>query len=217
MPVYLVAECKRVNPSLSRWGFARAPYREDAIVFDRFAQLPDLHSTQTSKSYPTPVVKSSASKPYHIAVELKVKSAESDGPGHGAINNATAQVLRGTSGLINSLFPSDRPPIPREVSAFLPVIFTTSEIWVTDADIAGADLASGDLETLSCTKQDWIWFNHNRSPRLRHDLKWTNAKDLADALQDEFTRSIAIVSADGVDSFFSKELDWLFNEDFFHE
>jgi hypothetical protein len=160
-----------------------------------------------------------SSRPYQLGLELRTGAdSEKDSPGRNAIN-ATTQVLRAISGLINYVLNSgnvlsDISPSEQQSQValnFLPVIFTTAEIWTMAADIAAADLKTGDLENVECERRDWIWFNHNRSARLRHDLDWSPAKELHHAIMAEFTRSVAVVSPSGIESFFKLDFThWLF-------
>jgi hypothetical protein len=207
-PMYLVGECKRTDPKFSRWGFARAPFAEEEVVFDRLVCQPPAELRSA------PVIRRPLQQNglYHVGFVMKGKAPGDSGPpGGSAINDATAQVLRGVNGLINHLF--GPPEGSADNFAFLPVIFTTAEIWVTEADISSVDLATGNLPTVEREKKEWIWFNHNRSSRLRHGLKspgTTKTDTLADTLKVEFTRSVAIVSVEGIDSFLSQNFEWLF-------
>lgn len=203
---YLIAECKRVKPGFSRWCFARAPYTDGNLVFDRCR----FYRNADSETLNAPLrVSTDTRPPYHLGFELKSNAPENGGAGRGAINDATAQVLRGSSGLINYELHNRRSE--DELLNFLPVIFTTAELWTTEADLGNAAIDSGNLEALSCEKRDWIWFNHNRSSRLRHDVRPIQKTELDDALLAEFTRTVAIVSTTGIESFFSTNFaNWLF-------
>ena len=152
---------------------------------------------------------------YHLGVELKTGTS-GDGTSHGksAINQSVTQVLRGSSGLINHLFVNTHPAFQKKtVVRFIPAIFTTAQLWVTQADLGGAELATGDLpnKAVRPTKVGWIWYNHNRSPNLRHALEWNGSEtELAEELKVEFARSIAIVSTDGIDNFLGRDMEeWL--------
>jgi hypothetical protein len=104
---YLVGECKRVNPAFSRWCFARMPDGSDEIVLDRFSRSKDdelsHHVFPNSDVLALPIVKDARKTPYNLGLELKQGDSDNSGTGRGAINEATAQVLRATSGLINHL------------------------------------------------------------------------------------------------------------------
>lgn len=210
----LVAECKRADPSRARWCFARAPYtlrnpREGEVIFDQFVCAPANILTQS------PCVSYTSRGIYHLGHELKT-GLPGDGAAQStsAINQAVSQVLRGTSGLVNHLFEFSRRSYREErVARFIPVVFTTAEIFVTDADLGAADVSTGELPVDSVTAEPagWVWFNHNRSPALRHDLEWElPSDDLSKELRHEFTRSIAIVSPIGIDEFLTSNLEgWL--------
>jgi len=115
---------------------------------------------------------------YDIGLELRKPSDTKGKPsdakdtglpssGRSAINGAVTQVLRGTSGLINAL---SRSQFAGKTLTFVPAIFTTADLYVTDVDLSSAELTSGELREVHSSVEPWIWFNHNRSPKLRHDL-----------------------------------------------
>lgn len=218
---YLVAECKRVDPARGRWCFAKAPLtRRNAhsseVVFDEFR-----YRGSTAGLMQEPRIRFTETRgPYYVGFELKTNQKGDGAPSPGsAINQAVTQVLRGTSGLINHLLEARRlvQSLKNETETmfwFVPVILTTAELWVTETDLGDADLRTGDLpkEAVRAKKVDWIWFTHNRSPMLRHGLQ-VGRKDpgtISEELVYGFTRSIAIVSSDGVDRFLGCDLErWL--------
>jgi hypothetical protein len=95
------------------------------------------------------------------------------------------------------------------------VIFTTARLWVTEGDLTEADLASGRLpEDWGVLKSvPWLWFSHNQSPALRHQVPSANAPDgfeLSRTLQTEYIRTIAVVGRQGIDEFLLADLvTWL--------
>ena len=213
---FLVCECKRVDPAKSYWCFSQAPYTwrnqsSPEIIFDQFICKP------ANICIPAPRIRSTQFGVYHIGFEQKT-AAVGDGSSHGgsAINEAVTQVLRGSSGLINHLFDHTRRTYKDEVLIrVIPVIFTTAQLWVTEADLGNADLITGNLstESVNAKKVDWIWFNHNRSPRLRHDVQlesYDSGIDLSTELKHEFARSVAIISSSGIDHFLTRDPEgWL--------
>jgi hypothetical protein len=79
--------------------------------------------------------------------------------------------------------------------------------------VSQADLTTGDLpqDAVGLEQVNYLWFTHNRSPDLRHDLEWDCPNiDLSEALRHEFARSIAIVSPGGIDEFLKAEWAKLF-------
>jgi len=152
----------------------------------------------------------------HLGFEIKTNNpGDGISPNGSAINQAVSQVLRGTSGLINHLFLHRSFSIERAIG-FIPVIFTTAQLFVTDADLGSANITTGELakDKVQVEKVDWIWFNHNRSPDLRHDLGWgSSERDLSNELRREFSRSVAIVGVDGIDAFLGADLEsWLMDD-----
>lgn len=203
---YLVAECKRVDPARARWCFARAPYTwpdlhgRKEIVFDQLEYDPPpelIHSVPRCLDFES----------YHLGLELKTKrKGDGCGPATGAIDAAVTQVLRGTSGLLNHLFGPAFPdePIPT-VARVLPTIFTTAELWTTDADLSESDLETGNLEpgSVDAERQNWLWFTHHRSPTLEHEVR---ADERARYFRHRVARTVAIVGPSGIEDFL--KVDW---------
>lgn len=202
----LLAECKRAHPARSVWAFIKAPYtaknqRSPMIAFEQFLfRKGDREYSVQQHCSPF--------GPYHLGIELK-----SDGQGdpdlraRGGIDDAVAQVLRSTSGLTNH-FVGRKTAVAEEAITFIPAIFTTATLWVTDCDLGAANLETGNIEreSLKLRTVPWLWFNHNRSPSLCHDFPFhVGMNELNVDLQVAFTRSIAIVSVSGIDAFISRE------------
>lgn len=212
---YLVGECKRADPARARWCFARSPYRwrnesDEELAFDQIF----FDSGRTRGARPSYAYQKQGS--YQLAFELKTEQ-KGDGIGRnvGEIEDAVAQVLRSTSGLINRLSEPVKYPEQGEiVRTFVPAIFTTAEIWTTEADLGAADLRTGDLssEQVQAQKADWVWFTYNRSPRLSHLMPYTKSgDDISQSLRREYARSIAIVGVNGLDDFLQTDLEeWLY-------
>jgi hypothetical protein len=212
---YLIAECKRVNPKLGRWCFATAPYTwfdadSKELVFDQLRSL-------ATRSYGIPNIPLRAQSDRsicHIGKELKTNQHGDDTGSGRAIDEAVAQVLRGTSGFLNLVRGDGVRCFEGPVyHRFIPVIFTTAELWVTDADLGSADLRNGELGSgIRARKEDWIWFVHNRSPAIapNRPSESNGSSDLSALLRQQFARAIAIVSPTGVDDFLSRDLgQWL--------
>jgi hypothetical protein len=244
--ILLIAECKRADPAKAIWCFVRYPYtwrnqHEHELVFEHFEG--DRFKRVFRK--PRFAYTSRNSGVYHLGYELKT-NAKGDGQGGGQdkkpndiqnktlIDQGIAQVLRGTSGLINhfsdELQASEFPPpsshemyrISNQATSrtikFIPVIFTTAQLWVSDADLGAADLTNGRLseDAVKTSQVEWLWFNVHRSPGLKPDVNVdmeTNDrffKELSFYLRQECARSVAIVNANAIDSFLSIDMEeWL--------
>ena len=201
--VYLVAECKRANPALSNWCFIRAPYTrrnaaEDDLVFQEVPyRLAMVRSPQ--------VITLASGESCHVGLELRSsEKGDANGRVGQAIEDAAAQVLRGSNGLIDHIFGGGWAPQEPGSTVFVPAIFTTAQLWIVEGDMAEADLRTGKLPTEwgSIRPTKWLWFNYNQSRSLRHHLGLAeNNSNLAIAVLAEYTRSIAIIGPDGVDVF----------------
>lgn len=224
--VYMIVECKRSDPAKANWCFVKTPYTwEDSddshIQFDKIS-INAIDDPRPLISYST-VHKNSPNVPVtNLGIELRT-GQKGDGTGNSSrssINDAISQVLRGSSGFINHFqqnlgkhgkFKIDKSHLS---AVFLPVIFTTAQLWITDSNIGTADLATGYLpkDAVAARKVDWLWFNHNRSKNL-------SVQDLRFSMPDsnymskhyyEFVRSVAIVGPDGVEDFLRRNMDsWL--------
>ena len=202
---YLVAECKRADPARARWCFVRAPFtwrapRPNDAVFEEVTYRP--------RKFQARACLVQANRPvYHLGLELKTGMKGDGRDRTQAINDATTQVLRGTSGLINQVCVDKGPTHePAALSRFLPVIFTTAELWVSDTDLSEAELETGKVDLGRAQQVQWLWFNHNQTPALQHGLtRHEVSEDLSAALRHQFTRTIAIVSPSGIDEFLSHQ------------
>ena len=212
-PLVMVAECKRANPSLADWCFAKVPkeltrskrpgmFVETAA---ECAEMPPLR-TQVWEIF-------SSDRVYHIALEVKSHAqGDPSGSGRGAVEEAAAQVCRGAGGLL--AFFSDNLPAFREVRdrsdflGVLPVIFTTARLWISDIDPSSAELASGMIDPAGVSVKEigWLFYQYHQSPGLMHDVPPESpAESIADALYSQYVRPVAIVSAAGIAEFLSLE------------
>lgn len=217
----MVGECKRVNPALGRWLFSRAPYVQrdfepDQILVEKM-QRQHFGGGQSDNLF-TGYHRLHQSKDiYHVALEARLDAkGDSNGPQRGGIEDASIQVMRGLNGLIEVLARAPLVlPENRDIT-LIPAIFTTAELWVTETDLATADLATGKVEVLpgDVRPMPWLWFQYHPSPGLRHEVEryfdptgrphWQEG--LAPLLEREFARAIAVVSPAGIDAFLMSSL-----------
>jgi hypothetical protein len=212
--IYLVGECKRADPARARWCFARTPYRwrnerDEELIFEQLV----LHGDGTRHTRPHFSYMTGGS--YQLCFELKT-GHKGDGEARAgkSIEEAVSQVLRGVSGLIELVTDFARSSGEGEKTIkFLPAIFTTAELWATECDLAGAELATGNLgpEQVRAEPIDWVWFTHNRSPRLGPSAPFEGRRnDLPTLVRHEYARSIAVISVNGIDDFLKRDLEeWL--------
>jgi hypothetical protein len=206
---YLVCECKRADPAIARWCFARAPIRGDDRLRENPLVLEDYAQT-TQKLVFSPLIASWSTEPFNIAVELKQPGQKGDGVGgaRDAINAAITQAFRGTNGLARHFAAGDWASLKDRKIRIIPAVFTTAELWITNHDLRLADLDRGhiDPDKVSAEPVGWIWYNYNLSPHLRHDIPSSAPRPtiLADFLLSQSTRSVAIVSPPGLEDFLAK-------------
>lgn len=218
---FLIAECKRVDPAKGHWCFARTPYtwRSPMKGFTQFDSVNVYRNFDEDKIQSGAQSTLTNTDVMDLGLEVKT-SQKGDGVGaneRSAINAAVTQVFRSSSGFIQYLFDSEGGKISLEIPKryyFVPVIFTTAKLFVTNTDIGAADLNTGRLsdELTDIEEKDWIWFNHNRSINLSHSIPfdYEDNKHLELYYRD-FTRTVAIVSSKGIDSFLQSDIDyWLY-------
>lgn len=170
----VIGECKRVDPKVGRWIFARTPFTRagdasnSAFVSGAFWATNAPGIKVQERTYRVP-----CADPYHLGFEQRT-NRHGDGVGHDGktIEQAVKQVFQGTAGLLQTLG-ADPDLLLRyeEPLLLIPVIFTTAEIFVVEDDISTADLASGDLDAVSTVQEPWIWYQANLSRNLRPALQ----------------------------------------------
>lgn len=207
-PTALMAiECKRANPALSLWCFARSrvvpegKFSADGVWLEALARPDRDTAFHVVRNRPE-----SSDKQYDIGIEVKTdQKGDPSSPGRGALNDAIGQSLRAASGLINSL--KGRPALfgSSDRLRIVPAIFTTAKLVSCDTDLAESSLVSGDLpEAISLQAREWVWLRHNASFSLRHEAEASTSEppqDFSDVIENDHVRSVAIVSQSGISTF----------------
>jgi hypothetical protein len=200
---FLVAECKKASEA---WCFARAPYtwrvgaKINELCFDQigFTMARGAHASSFIASLRTPI--------FHVPVTFGREKHSS----RTQINEAVTQVLRASSGLVNNRFPSLDEEVGVEgIRRFLPVVFTTADLWATLVDLGSAKLEDGSVgqSSIQAVRKGWLWFVHNRSRAIAHDHIGKLNSDIKKAIRTDFARAVAIVSPSGLDEFFGRDLE----------
>jgi len=140
---------------------------------------------------------------YHVAFEVKTQTKGDPSGSRADIEDAASQVCRATNGLLD--FCTRRGGFFTTVTdiEFLPVIFTTARLWVSEDVLTAADLHSGiPSKTPDLTEVDWLVYQYHVSTGIKiDDAKVSISEDLADLLETGFIRSIPIVSSSGIENF----------------
>jgi hypothetical protein len=212
LPYYILGECKRVNPALGHWCFTSAPYTHpgsllrtlyfDAIDVMSLAQVAAIDPQRPYRLISS-VYMSGPQDVFHLGVEIRTnKKGDPQGAGgRGAIEEAIGQILRGVNGMVD-YFVSHQSLLRSGSKVVLaPVIFTTANLWISAVDLGTADLATGRLDTAPLKEVSWLWLNYNQSPGFKHSLAGERYEAMDDILQAEYTRSVAVVNALGIEDF----------------
>jgi hypothetical protein len=147
---------------------------------------------------------------YHIGLEVSSdRKGDSSGRGRGQIEEAATQVSKHLNGIVEE-FRQRGKDFPRKVPSvhFLPVIFTTAQIWTSEIDIGNADLQTGDFELkdIDAKRKNWIWLQYHLSPGIKHSLgSYESPKGLGEVLARDYIRTIAVVTASGIEEFLGVE------------
>jgi hypothetical protein len=138
----------------------------------------------------------------HLGVELSCNE-KGEGEGRGSIEKAAGQVRVGAGGLVERARENIGLLGPRADRVLLPVIFTTAKLWTCDADLASADLASGNINLTDANFQsrNFVFLQHPVSPAFRHGALRTPRTTLSADMEGEHLRTVPIVAASGIESF----------------
>jgi hypothetical protein len=204
-PVYLLAECKRANPRLSNWCFARAPYvRRNRTDEPFFVECVRRDTNEVIDSFAWEGM--ALPDAYHIALE--VRSSEKGDPcgsGRGAIENAATQICRGLNGMVEFIAENGQILSNNTMVYFLPVIFTTAQVWASDVDLGTADIEGGsvDFEHTDLEEKPWVFYQYHLSPGIKHLHSPAERPATIGKLMDlEYVRTITVVTASKIQSFF---------------
>lgn len=210
-PCLLLAECKRVNPALSNWCFVRAPYTKstglsNCLILEGIGENESIIGQPIFSS--ARIIPTSTDNFFHIDFEIKSDEiGDPSGKGRGSIKEATAQVLRGLNGFVEFSKKNYFWLIENKNTYFLPVIFTTAQLWTSDCDLSLANLEKGniDLKSANFTQRPWLYFQYNQSPSLKHSFLRPNGTfDLSTIMEFEYTRTIAVVNQSGIEEFLTQ-------------
>jgi len=215
LPIYLLAECKRANPALSNWCFARAPYvRRNRTTYEPLL-IECVQHDMNGLLYASAQRGLDLKDAYHIALEVKSgEKGDPCGSGRGIIEEAATQICRGLNGVVE-FAAANKQILSNQASAyFLPVIFTTARVWASDVNLASADIENGNInfDKTSLDEKPWIFYQYHLSPGIKHSHSPTERPTTMGALLDsEYVRTIAVVAASGIAPF----LRWSSDPDYY--
>ena len=95
-------------------------------------------------------------------------------------------------------------------AAFMPVIFTTANLWVSDINLSSAELNNGnvDVSKIKLEPKNWVYYHYAQSPNIKHPFEnCEKREELSDILYLDYTRTIPIVNSRGIETFL-KDNSW---------
>jgi hypothetical protein len=213
---FLVCECKRANPAFVHWCFAPTSFTA------RNSSTTQLISEQVTRrdgngdvySYPRPhyPIDPAYGLGFSIKEPLRQGDQQPAGRASSQIEEAVSQVLRGLNGLVELI--AEHPRLIEKYDAFslLPVIFTNARLWVSNIDLAKADIHNGnvDLAAGEFQETDWLWYQYHTSPGIKHSRSERKSEELEHLLHEEYVRTVGIVRPAGMQKFLSQTGDSLF-------
>lgn len=202
----LIAECKRANPAHANWCFAKAPYIRRGsglppIILERVCRTEDGVEAG-------PHFVGHGRDIYGLAYEVRTDAKGDGAPGRGAIEEASSQLMKGLSGIVELLARQPNILPSQGGLTIVPVIFTTATVWVTNVDMAEAEVSNGAMPEgeLLPAPRGWLWYRYHISPGIAHTQKQRGSTtELGDFVEHRFARCIAVVSPLGIDDFMSAE------------
>ncbi|MBU2578047.1 MAG: hypothetical protein ABIJ52_13475 [Pseudomonadota bacterium] len=221
-PFFFIGECKRADPALSNWCFVKSPYVSrkistgERIVRETINADPKIILVVNDPKISLDWIERCPDI-YRLAFEVR-SNEKGESKGRGQINEAITQALRGMNGLIdffvkhfiaNATFPLMKYQGKWLRASFMPVIFTTAKLWVSDVDLSTANLKDGniDVSAVKLEPKSWVLYHYAQSPSIKHPVKHLEkSEELSDILYLDYTRTIPIVSSEGLDSFLSSPL-----------
>lgn len=201
---FLISECKRVDPALSNWVFVRTPHDSERVILEKLLFSDPNFPTATGEP-----VFSEIKNTYNIGLEVSSgRKGDSSGRGRGQIEEAATQVCKHLNGIVEEFKRREDFLKKAQSVHFLPVIFTTAQIWTSEVDIGGADLQTGDFELkdIDAKRKNRIWLQYHLSPGIKHSVRSQKSpKGLREALAEDYIRTIAVVTATGIEEFLGVE------------
>lgn len=210
--IYIVGECKRPDPALAHWCFARSVYAfgHGDNLRPTVDQL--YRETNAAHVHLRPRVVRLGHQGYQVGIAMKThQKGEGCYSDRKAIQDSVTQVMRAANGFIalSALnFRLASPPPDREPVTFVPVVFTTAKLSVSDYDLGTSDLAAGTVPvTATFAPAEWLWYHHplNLSMQANVHGRYTaeHWADWSDYFLKTSVRSAAIVNAAGIEQFLS--------------
>jgi hypothetical protein len=204
-PFYIVAECKRANPALSNWCFAKNPFtHQDPLAESAYVETIQWDD-RVGRIESGIVTIATSPELFHIGLEVRTtEKGDPRGRTRGAIEDAATQVCRALNGMMDFFAGNTSVFGDARTVRFLPVVFTTARLYVSDVDLGDSDLQDGtvDLSDSDFREKPWLFYHYHQSPGLKHSVPPSKpTARLTEILYKEYVRTIPVVSASGIAEF----------------
>lgn len=217
--LFMVCECKRVNPAYSDWYFLKKPpFGHDLETINAIFEIVNRINPKEDLIQSRIFDFIFQHNLYHLGMEVKTgEKGDRWGPSRDAIEKASTQVCMGSNGLVNYLQENprilDNPPVANQSHQYVivPTIFTTARLLCSDLDLSKADFETGDVNVdgVSFEEKPWIFYQYHQSPELRHAARKPDGQDtLRKSLHQEYVRTICIVNPTGISRFLAHRMWW---------
>lgn len=206
-PLLLCVECKRADPRTKHWCFVQAPYVHRNASYNKVTA--DQLLQRANGDWTTRAVEVQGLRGFPIChIGLQIRSGKAEGEDERgrplAADEAVGQACKGANGLIEFLHKNPSCIGEHKSAVVLPAVFTTAQLWTSDAKLDHADCATGEVDVASGSLErcDFLIYQYHLPTGIKHTAtRETRFRDLADALASDYIRSVAVVSASGIDKF----------------
>lgn len=148
---FVTLECKRADPALKAWCFARFTEEPDSICHDVWKK--DASGIRVEAEWlQSGGIGGRATPIAHVGVEVNT-GAKGDSTGK-ALKEAIDQAHRGASGLANLIPTWIRSGTQTTI---VPMIVTTAALFVTRQPLEVASIETGDLESVPVVETPCLW------------------------------------------------------------
>jgi hypothetical protein len=199
-PIYLVIECKRANPALKDWCFARTSYLSNGQSYPYSFNLELVEKSFHGVFAKGKSVEARIPDSYHIGIEVKSNTTgDSEGSSTDEIEKAAGQVCQGMNGLVNEIakYPSFFEGNSNENAiAIIPIILTTASLWASEIDLGTSNQDTGEIaDPLTVVEKDWVYYQYHQTSGIKHShiQSMSHTLYLWDLLDSLYLRTIPIV------------------------
>lgn len=209
LPLFYVAECKRVAPTVGVWCFLRTPSvrrgRDREYYF-----LDEFVAGESTTSFARGVrrqVEDKSAPFFNVGFAIKPHTAraghhspkdaqapgEKTGDDEGgtpdarkAIEDAAGQVCRGVGGLLDHWRARQNRGGPRFSLCVAGLIVTTAKLFSCETDLLETDLSTGNVDANAeqLNEQPWIFYQYHRSPGVTPEIPFVPMPTAGPAEQD---------------------------------